>query len=274
LLVFARKPAPIQVTYLGYPNTTGLATMDYRLADAECDPPGMTEAQYTEKLIRLPRGIWCYRPADNTPEPRDIPETPPDSITFGTFNMLAKVTPDTMRLWARILNAVPNSSFLIKAESLRDPEMRQTMRSSFAEHGADPSCVDVLGREPSFVKHLATYHRLDIALDTFPYNGTTTTCEAMWMGVPTVTLAGHAHLSRVGASLMTRAGSPELVAQTPDDFVQIAVDLARDHMRRRDISGINLRQRMKGSPLMDEPGFARDLEAAYRGIWRKWCEAT
>lgn len=270
LLVFARRPAPVQVTYLGYPNTTGLATMDWRITDAESDPPAMTDSHYVEKLFRLPRGFLCYKPADNCPPPRDHSSGDDEPVTFGSFNNFAKVTPQTIELWSQILLAVPGSKILIKADTLGEPETQKQVLAEFARHGVQADRIELLGREPSFVRHLQTYHRLDIALDTFPYHGTTTTCEAMWMGVPVITLAGKAHVSRVGASLLTRVGLAELIACSPQQYVDLAVGLAQDANRRRKIAA-SLRHRMLTSPLTDAADFVRDLEQAYRQMWQNWC---
>jgi protein O-GlcNAc transferase len=264
LQLFARKPAPVQVTYLGYPNTTGLGTMDYRLTDEESDPTGVTDSHYTEKLIRLPRGFLCYKPPENAPPARqEFSAAAP--VTFGTFNNFAKVTQQMIALWSRILLAVPDSRLLIKAETLGDEESRRVVHGWFASHGVNASRVELLPREPFFVKHLAMYHRMEIGLDTFPYHGTTTTCEAMWMGVPVITLAGRAHVSRVGLSLLTRVGLGELIAATPEEYVGKAIELAKDHERRRTIA-TDLRERMRTSPLMDTKRFTLELEAAYGRI--------
>lgn len=270
LLVFAARPAPVQVTYLSYPNTTGLETMDWRLTDADADPPGMTEGHYTERLARLPHGFLCYSPPPDAPSPRALAESTAP-VTFGSFNNLAKASAVTIELWSRIVRAVPRSRLVLKAEGLADAQTCDRLRVAFAQHGVDPSRVTLLGHEPSRAAHLAMYHQIDIALDTFPFNGATTTCEALWMGVPVITLAGHAHVSRVGVSLLTRLSLSELIAQSPDGYVDLAVDLARDPGRRRDISSEALRERMRRSPLLDASRFARDVERTYRAMWRDWC---
>lgn len=269
LLLFARKPAPIQVTYLGYPNTTGLATMDYRLTDTDADPPGATDALHTENLVRLPRGFLCYRPADNSPPPRDPAAHDAGRVTFGTFNNFAKVTTHMIGLWSQILLHAPGSSLLIKAETLGDDQTRRDVHGAFESHGVDAPRVELLGRVPSFLRHLATYHRVDIGLDTFPYNGTTTTCEAMCMGVPVITLAGKAHVSRVGASLLKRVGLEDLIATSDEQYVQKAAALAGDASRRAELSS-SLRQRMSQSDLTNAGAFVQDLENAYRRMWHEW----
>jgi protein O-GlcNAc transferase len=268
LLVFARRVAPIQATYLGYPNTTGLATMDYRITDAESDPPGMTESHYTEQLVRLERGFLCYGPPAKAPSLRSIGSSE-SSVTFGSFNNYAKVTREMIGIWAEILRRTPGSRLLLKAEGLADEATRTATRAGFIQAGIEPARINLFPREPSFIRHLELYHRVDIGLDTFPYHGTTTTCEAMWMGVPVVTLAGRAHVSRVGVSLLKRVVLEELIAQDPSQYVEIAVALARDFPRRHEISS-TLRERMNLSPLLDRRTFTSRLEAAYRNMWTKY----
>jgi predicted O-linked N-acetylglucosamine transferase (SPINDLY family) len=253
LLLFARRAAPVQVTYLGYPNTTGLSTMDFRLTDADADPPGTTEAHHTEKLVRLGGGFLCYTAPTPSPAPRATAIRGP--ITFGTFNDFAKVTPAMLSTWAEILRAVPDSKLLMKSEALSDAPMQSSLHARFAADGISADRVVLLGKEPSFQKHLEAYHRIDIALDTFPYHGTTTTCEALWMGVPVVTLAGRAHLARVGVSLLKQVGLSELIAADEAGYVAIATRLAMDRERLGQISGERLRQRMAQSPLMDRQRF-------------------
>jgi predicted O-linked N-acetylglucosamine transferase (SPINDLY family) len=269
LLVFAHKPAPVQVTFLGYPNTTGLATIDYRLTDAYADPPGLTEPYHSEQLFRLPQCAWCYQPAASPPvRPRE--EGP---ITFGCFNNFAKVTEPMLLLWSRILHLVPGSRMLLKAGAFGSAKTQQRVREFLGAAGIDPERLELRGYEPDRDDHLALYRRLDVALDTFPYHGTKTTCEALWMGVPVVTLAGKTHASRVGVSLLTNIGLPELIARSPEEYVRLAAELAGDPPRLSHLRN-TLRQRMEASPLMDAPRFARDIEAAYRAMWRKWCEET
>ncbi|HMB96418.1 MAG TPA: tetratricopeptide repeat protein, partial [Tepidisphaeraceae bacterium] len=270
LIAFAHRPAPIQVNYLGYPNTTGVATIDYRITDAQADPPGLTESQHTEKLVRLPSGFLCYRPAENSPPPRDVAQGENSFLTFGTCNNFAKVTPQMIALWSKILLAVPDSRLLIKAKSLGEESVQQEMHAAFANHGIDAQRLQLLTHEPSFLKHLTTYQQIDIALDTFPYHGTTTTCEALWMGVPVVTRAGNAHVSRVGVSLLHRVGLNELIAENDEQYVSIAIDLASDPQRRKNISS-SLRDRMQSSPLTNAENFVRDMESIYRQMWQTWC---
>jgi protein O-GlcNAc transferase len=267
LLVFARRVAPVQVSYLGYPNTTGLATMDYRITDAEADPPGITESHYTEKLMRLPTGFLCYEPPSVTPEVRSKRVADASPVVFGCFNNFAKVTPEMIGVWAEILRSVPKSRLLLKAEGLADPKTQADLRTAFAQHQVEGSRVELVGFLPSLAEHLAAYQRVDIALDTFPYHGTTTTCEALWMGVPLVTMAGSSHRSRVGVSILTRLGLLELVATGFREYIAAAVGLVTDAPRRWQIAS-GLRGQMMRSQLMNEADFIDSLEAAYQQAWR------
>jgi predicted O-linked N-acetylglucosamine transferase (SPINDLY family) len=272
LLVFARKPAPIQVTYLGYPNTTGLTAIDYRLTDALADPPGETERYHTETLIRLPHGFLCYQPPSHAPAVAPPPAAVNGYVTFGSFNNLAKVTPKVVEVWARILKAVEGARVVMKNKSFSDAATRERCHEQFIRHGIERERIALRDRLTALEDHLGLYHQIDLALDTFPYHGTTTTCEALWMGVPVITLAGHTHAARVGVSLLTRVGLPELIAQNEDDYVERAVALAQDLPRLTELRA-TLRQRMTQSPLCDAPAFTRNLEAAYREMWRGWCTA-
>ena len=273
LLVFAEKPAPVQVTRQGYPNTTGLDTIDYRMTDALADPPGLADTLHTEKLLRLPQTNWIYQPPD---EALALPIAPLDlkvPITFGCFNNFAKVTEPMLRLWAQILAAVPGSRLLLKAKVLAAASVQQRVEALFAAHGITSDRVQLVPWCPTTDAHLQLYQRMAIALDPFPYHGTTTTCEALWMGVPVITLAGQTHVSRVGVSLLTNVGLPELIAHTPEEYLRIAVALAGDHARLQELRG-TLRQKLQTSPILDFQGFARNIERAYRDMWRKWCTAT
>lgn len=261
-LVFARKPAPVQATWIGYPNTTGLPSVDYRLTDEIADPSGPIDALYVEKLVRLEQGFLCYRPPDSAPPPGPPPSSGSGHVTFGSFNTLPKVTDPTIALWARILHALPGSRLMLKAFGLAASSARARVMEAFARHSVDPARVSLLPPEIAVERHLARYSEIDIALDTLPYNGTTTTCEALWMGVPVVTLAGATHVARVGASLLSAAGLPELVARTPDDYVSKAVALAADPDRLRSLRS-GMRARLVESRLLDAQGFTRSLEGEY-----------
>jgi len=271
LLVFSAKPAPVQVTYLGYPNTTGLAAIDYRLTDAWADPPGQSDNYHTEELFRLPNGFLSYLPPANAPAVAPPPVTTEGHITFGSFNNLPKVTPAVVALWATLLHATPNARLALKNHSLSSRYARERYLQLFADNGIGPERIEFLERDPTLAAHLDSYSKIDIALDTFPYNGTTTTCEALYMGVPVVTLAGDLHANRVGASLLNQIGATELIAETPQDYVHIASRLAQDHeelLKKRAI----LRGQMTESPLCDGKGFVEDIESAYREMWTRWCQ--
>lgn len=270
LPVFARKPAPMQVSYLGYPNTTGLATMDFRLTDIEADPRGQ-EAFHTEQLARLPHGFLCYTPPATAPAVSPLPAYAAGHVTFGSFNNLAKMTPEVTAVWSRILHAVPGARFIIKNKSIKDEPTRARFLALFREAGIPAERVDLIAWVPETEGHLSLYHRIDIALDTFPYNGATTTCEALWMGVPIVTLAGNRHAARVGVSLLTRVGLTDLIAQTPEGYVDLSVRLASDLDSLATLRA-HLREQMARSRLCDGTGFTRDLEAAYRELWKQYCE--
>jgi len=267
LLVFARKPAPIQITYLGYPDTTGLSVMDYRLTDALADPPGLTEHLHTEKLLRLPRTAWCYQPPDASPDVEPTPALVNRYVTFGSFNVLSKINADVISLWSKILLAIPKSRLLMKNKSLNDSATLRRIQNEFARHGVTPDQLDFRSHIHSFEEHLQTYRHVDIMLDPFPYAGTTSTCEALWMGVPVITLAGQIHASRVGVSLLTNVALPHLIAGSPDAYIQIARNLACDPKRLNSMR-MDLRQGFLASPLFDAVSFTRELERIYRAVWR------
>jgi protein O-GlcNAc transferase len=265
--VLALKPAPIQVTYLGYPNTTGLTLVDYRITDAYADPPGMTEKYHTEKLMRLPKSFLCYNPVDIFPPVSELPALSAGYITFGCCNNPTKITPNVVAVWAEILKRLPNARILLKNMRYTDSSVREIFWGHFEEHGVDRQRVHLVGDRQSIPEHLQIYNEIDIGLDPFPYNGTTTTCETLWGGAPVVVLAGNAHVCRVGVSILTNVGLPELVAQTPEEYVEIAVNLANDLERLRHLRH-NLRDMMEKSPLRDPQGHARALEQAYRQMWK------
>jgi len=273
MLVFARKPAPVQVTYLGYPNTTGQTAIDWRITDAIADPVGTTERFHTEQLLRLPRTFLCYRPYPDAPPVGDLPaDRNGGRITFASFNNLSKITRRVIEGWARVLSAVPNSRLLIKAAGV-EGSPRQRLIDDFARHGISEDRLELVGRIADLAEHFGKYNDVDIALDTFPYCGTTTTCEAMWMGVPAVTLIGQTHMSRVGLSLLTQVGLTDLAAADLDRYVTIAAALAGDLPRLRELRR-GFRDRMRASPLLDGAGVTRELEAAYREIWRNWVKSS
>lgn len=268
LLLFARKPAPVQVTWLGYASTTGLSTIDWRITDPIVDPPGLTDAFHTEKLMRLPRTQWCYRPPDDAPPPSAPPSEKNGFITFGNPTNLAKVTPKTIEMWSAALREVPNSRLSLKATSLADASTRQILLDAFAARGVANERIH-LEASGNLREYLNFFNTIDICLDTFPFTGGTTTCHTLWMGVPVVTLIGETSVSRVGASVLTNVGLADLIADSPQRFIEIATKLAAGAERLRSLRQ-NLRGMMTSSPLCDGQAFARDLEAAYRQMWREW----
>jgi predicted O-linked N-acetylglucosamine transferase (SPINDLY family) len=270
--VFARKPAPVQVTWLGYSNTTGLQANDYRLVDEVTDPPGASEVYASETLLRLAGGFLCYGGTKDAPEPAAPPCLKTGAITFGSFNNPAKVSASTFDVWAQLLTRVAGARLLLKGKQFADEATRASFLARLGERGIAAERVQLVAWLPSSTAHLALYEQIDIALDPFPYNGTTTTCEALWMGVPVVTLRGDRHCARVGASLLSQVGLTDWIAGSVDDYIEIALALAAnpaklDALRR------SLRQRVAASSLCDGSGFARKMENAYRTIWKSWCQA-
>jgi predicted O-linked N-acetylglucosamine transferase (SPINDLY family) len=268
--VMAYKPAPVQVTYLGYPNTTGMPQIDYRMVDAWTDPPNQPSL-CTETLVRLEDGFLCYMPPTNTPENEPPPVLKYDYVTFGSFNLLTKLSVPAARLWAKILDAVPNSRLFLKSPAFVLPSTKEYWKSFFEREGIHRDRLDLLGWCKDRSTHLSLYNRVDIALDTFPYNGTTTTCEALWMGVPVITLVGDSHVGRVGTSLLSTLQLEELIAQSEQEYLEIAIQLAQDR-ERITLFRETIRSWMSVSPLCDSEAFAYKIEAAYRQMWRKWCE--
>lgn len=273
MLLFANKSAPIQVTWIGYPSTTGLTTMDYKIVDHYTDPPGMTENYYCETLIRLPQSFLCYLPERVSPDTGKLPALEKGYVTFGSFNNIPKISSEMFSLWSNIVRSVPDAHLIMKAGSFSDSETRQLIVDIFAREGVQESRVELMPWIPSKREHLNAYNQVDIAFDTFPYNGTTTMCEAMWMGVPVITLAGTAHNSRVGISLLSNAGVPELIAKTREEYLEIAVELASD-LNRLERYRKSMRAMMEDSPLTNARHFTRDLEERYRNMWETWCKSA
>jgi protein O-GlcNAc transferase len=265
LSMFALAPAPVQVTYLGYPTTTGLPSMQFRLSDWMVDPQG-AELLSTETVTRLPASYFCYRHPDEAPEVAPAPFRARGAISFGSFNNLVKMTPSTFRLWGKVLEAVPQSSLFLKNRSLSDAAIKREVLQRLAEAGVEETRVTFAGQRPTTSSHLAAYGDVDIALDTVPYNGATTTCEALWMGVPVVTLAGTTHAGRMGASILGAAGLAELVARDESEYVKTCVTLAEDRGRLADLRA-GLRARMSASALMDHARFTRDFGSVVRRLW-------
>ena len=272
LLVFARRPAPVQVTWLGYSNTTGMAAMDYRLTDAIADPVGAADSLHSEELIRLGHGFLCYQPDASAPDVGPSPFLEHDYVTFGSFNNIAKVTPVVIKVWAEILHRTPRSRLLIKSKPLADLDNRKRFLRLFEKSGISADRLELHGWLPTKEAHLGLYNSIDIGLDPFPYNGTTTTCEALWMGVPVVTLLGDRHSGRVGASIMHWAGLDELVAESPEEYQDLAISMANNCVRMQNLRK-ELRKQARQSRLMDRQHFIDTLEDTYRKIWAKWCVA-
>jgi predicted O-linked N-acetylglucosamine transferase (SPINDLY family) len=269
--LMARRAAPVQMTYLGYPDTTGMSAVQHRITDAYADPPGMTESLYSEDLLRLPDCFLCYRPDDDVPEPTEPPTARNGFVTFGSYNNFAKVTEPMMRLWATILSRVPNSRLLLKARALASRSAKERVAEIFARYGIDSDRLSMVGWVEYAQRH-AIIQQSDIALDAFPYHGTTTTCEVLWAGVPWITLAGRAHVSRVGVSILSNVGLADFIAANEEEYANKAISLASDPQRLAKLRS-ELRERMQASPLLKRDAFARKLETAYREVWRKWCDA-
>jgi predicted O-linked N-acetylglucosamine transferase (SPINDLY family) len=271
--VFVQKPAPIQITYLGYPDTTGLPTMDYRLTDGWADPEGMTEAFHTEKLLRMQGGFLCYHPPLPSPEltaPPCLAGSPP---TFGSFNALAKMSDTTLKLWARILTEMPDARLRIKHIYLGHADSRKNFEGLLQINGIALDRVDLIGPVADHHGHLTAYRHVDVALDTYPYHGTTTTCDALWMGVPVVSLAGRTHVSRVGVSLLTRTGLADWVAHSEDEYVAIACALIRDTARLADFRK-NARSRLQQGGVTDGPRVAKAFENALRSAYHDYLKTS
>ncbi|HYQ72844.1 MAG TPA: tetratricopeptide repeat protein [Gammaproteobacteria bacterium] len=269
LLLFASKPAPVQVTYLGYPNTTGLEEIDYRFTDSIADPDAAS-AFYTETLIRLPNGFLCYAAPASAPEVKKVRDYLSRDITFGSFNNLAKVTDPVISTWSRILKAIPASRLVLKSKATHDPYTRARLTGLFEKEGISMERVILTGYVNGTEGHLALYNNIDIALDTFPYNGTTTSCEALWMGTPVVTLSGNTHGSRVGASILSRLDMTDLIARTTDEYVDIAVKLASDKTRLAALHNC-LRNTMQASSVCNADLITHDIETAYTAMWEYYC---
>jgi predicted O-linked N-acetylglucosamine transferase (SPINDLY family) len=260
-----RKPAPLQVAWMAYPGSTGLTRMDYRFTDPVLDPPGETDCFYTEHSIRL-ETFWCFEPPANSPSVRPPPAEKNGYITFGCLNGFMKVNDAVLELWRQILAGVPDSRLVLLL-----PKGKITARVR-EKLGVAPARLIGLPRE-SRLEYFKNYHRIDIALDPFPYTGHTTTLDSLWMGVPVITLAGRTIVSRGSLSILSNVGLTELAAKNEADYLALAVALARDHARLRELRA-GLRERLERSVLMDASRFARQTESAYRTIWRKWCETA
>jgi protein O-GlcNAc transferase len=268
--VFARGPAPVQAAYLGYPATSGVPAIGFRITDSVCDPPGLTESHYVERLARLPHCLCCYQPPlEIAPMPAlpALPALENGHITFGSFNQPAKLQPEVLELWGRVLHAVPESHLLMAPTP--HGFTRQRYLQIFAAQGIAAARIEFEARMP-LPEYQSLRGRVDIALDSFPMNGGSTTCETLYMGVPIVTLLGQRFASRTGASMLTAMGLQEYIAHSPDQYLAIAVALAADLPRLAALRD-GMRARMLASSLMDGARCTRSLEALYRGLWADWC---
>jgi len=271
LRVLAYRAAPVQATYLGYPATTGLATVDWRLTDAVANPPG-TESLFTEGLARVEGGFCCYMPRPDSPPVVPPPALTNGYVTFGSVTNTVKVNPRVVAVWAKVLQAVPGSRLLLVRGSFRSAELRERFHQAFAVHGIESQRVVLEGTATLDTPDaLAAYNRMDVALDTFPYNGHTTTCEALWMGLPVIVLAGRSFIDRVGVSLLAMAGIDDMAAGTDDAYVALAARWASDPERLAEVRAAQ-RGKLERSRLLDAAACTRAVEAAYRGMWRAWCE--
>ena len=270
LTVFSYRAAPVQVTYLGYPDTTGMGQMDYRLTD-ELSTPAELQRFYTEQLAYLPEGFLCYRPPEWAPQVPPPPCSTRGTVTFGSFNDACKVNAPLMVLWARVLAATPGSRLLFKSRAGDDPQVRAIFLEQLQQAGIPADRVTMAGQRPA-IEYMRLYDQVDIALDTFPYNGTTTTCDALWMGVPVVTLVGGHHAGRVGLSILSRLGLETLAARSADEYVEKAAALAQD-VRALEKTRASIRPVMMDSLLCNGRAFASAVEDAYRQMWRVWCRS-
>jgi predicted O-linked N-acetylglucosamine transferase (SPINDLY family) len=270
LPVFAFKPAPVQVSWLGYFATTGVAEIDYLLADPVSVPPEH-EAHFSETVWRLPHTRLCFTPPEENVAVGPLPAASRGHLTLGSFQNQAKIGDSVLALWARVLAALPDARLQLRARQLDDPALAAQLRERLQRAGIDAQRVQLYGHAER-ATYLAAYNEIDFLLDTFPFPGGTTTCEALWMGVPTLTLAGDRLISRQGASLLTAAGLPDWVADSADDFVARALAHAADLPRLAALRA-GLRAQVLASPLFDAPHFARDLADALWAMWRRWREA-
>jgi tetratricopeptide (TPR) repeat protein len=262
--IFSRRAAPVQVCWLSYPGTTGLRAMDYRLTDPHLDPPGAEPAHYSERSVRLADTFWCYERYGPSPPVPPPPMLVAERVTFGSFNRVAKVSDTVLALWARLLRRLPSAKLVVYAPA---GSARTRIVSALSSQGVAAERIETVGRQ-SNEAYLDSYRRIDVVLDTYPYNGATTTLDAFWMGVPVVTLVGPTAGGRAGLSLATNLGLPELIATKPDEYVEIAAGLARDPARLTALRW-SLRDRLQSSVLMDGQRFAASVEEAYRAMWRE-----
>jgi len=263
--LFAARAAPIQMTWLGYAGTTGCPSVDYRITDPFTDPPGLTDSHFTERLLRLPDVLWCYDPPIEAPA--IVARGTDQPIRFGAGTRLAKISDTCLDAWCALLNRVPGSTFALAADPFHDTTVRADWLARLESRGIERSRVELLPGQP-YEKYFEFLNSLDIALDTFPFNGGTTACQTLWMGTPMVALAGRTSVARVTASVLRAIGLNELVAESTEDWIARNAALAADTAQRRELRG-TLRERMLGSPLCDARTFTKNLEAAYRRVFRE-----
>lgn len=264
--VFALRPAPLQVAWLGYPNTTGLAAIDYRLTDAVADPAGF-ERLSSEQLWRLPHSYFCYQPDANAPGVAPPPALKRSWVTLGCANVRAKLSPSVLSVWAEVMADLPQTRLLLKTKAFGDSQVQQQMRDFFTTYGIAEDRLEFRGYLAEARDHLAVYHDIDLALDSYPYNGATTTCEALWMGVPVITWAGDRPQARMGASILTAAGLPQLIAQNRQSYRALIAGYAADPLALAKLR-MGMRERLRTSPLLDAEQFARNFEQALQAMWR------
>ena len=265
VLMFAQAPAPVQIAYLGYPTVSGVPAIDWRITDASVDPGDMPSLAGERPLV-LPRSMFCYQPGNDAPDLVPPPSQRNGHVTFGSFNNLAKVTDHTLELWAAAMTAVPASRLVLKSASMAQPSNRVNIERFMSERGIAPERLSLQPRRAADSDHLALYNEIDIALDTFPYNGATTTCEALWMGLPVVSLSGRTHTSRMGASLLGAIGRSDWVVHDDESFPRLAAALAADAPALAQWRA-SARVHMASSVLCDGPGFARTFEQALEKAW-------
>jgi predicted O-linked N-acetylglucosamine transferase (SPINDLY family) len=269
LPVLAYKPAPIQINAIGFPSTTGLSAVDYRITDDRCDPEGMTDAYNSERLLRMPDCFWCYAPPDTAPEVGELPAERNGYVTLVSVNNFTKVTDQVLHTWAKGMSMAPKTKIVLQTAGLKSQFARDRVKGIFAQHGVGEDRIEMRTMVP-FNEYLNVLNNSDIMLDPFPFNGGTTTCHGLWMGLPVVALEGRMHAGRMGYSMLKCIGLPELCAGSEEGYAEVLVGLAGDVPRLREIRR-GMRERLRASPLLDGAGYVRTLEAAYRRIWREWC---
>jgi len=268
LAIFPHRPAPIQVTWLGYPNTTGLSSIDYRLTDNIADPIGEADQLHSEELIRLPKGFLCYQGNKSISTNKELPCLKRGHITFGCFNNLNKITDQVIKVWINILQAIPSSHLLLKSKQFSNSQTKSRYLEIFKNGGISGDRIELYSFMLEEDEHLKLYNHIDIGLDPFPYNGTTTTCEALWMGVPVITMLGNRHASRVGASILTHAGLKEFIATDINGYINMAIEYANNIDSIKSIR-TELRHNMQNSNLCNSDVFAKNVEQAYQNMHSK-----